>query len=442
MIDTPAPLRLLPADDEQRTLLHNEVHARPPARIRLPALVVYVAVLNEGVSREQECEHLRRLPGQQDLTTERLLGNFLRLRFEGYTVKWERHTEFTRYSIVQPLPALAALGASEPDLLSELVVAREWLRDIPGRTIAAIQLAMAHGDLGTVEATMARARRWFGDRPVVASVMGNNGHSWAITDFQLRDSGFERVLVLAPPAITETRAGRISQRLLELETYRLMALRGLPVAKSLGATLGEAERQLADITARLENKSASEQDLLDTLVALAARIERAMAEHDYRFAATRAYDTLVGQRLAELREQPVPGTQTLGEFMQRRLSPAMATVAATSQRLASLSERVARTSALLRTRVDIATEAQNQQLLEKLTRGQELQLRLQTTVEGLSIAAISYYVVSLLLYGVKAVKAAGVPLNVEIATGALIPLVLWGVWRTTRRIHQKLRHPH
>ncbi len=439
---TEADTRLLPDDDAQRDLLHNEVHARPPARIRLPALVVYVAVLNAGISRERECEHLRRLPGQQDLTPEQLQGNFLRLRFEGYTVKWERHTEFTRYSIVQPLPAQAALGASDPDLTSELVVAPAWLRDIPGRTIAAIKLAMVHGDLTTPETTMAQARRWFGERAVVASVMGNNGHSWAVTDFHLRDSGFERVLVIAPPATTETRAGRISQRLLELETYRLMALRGLPVAKGLGPMLGEAEGQLADITARLEYKSASEQELLDTLVALAARIERAMAEHDYRFSATRAYDTLVAQRLAELREQPVSGTQTLGEFMQRRLSPAMATVAATAQRLRSLSERVARTSALLRTRVDIATEAQNQQLLEKLTRGQELQLRLQTTVEGLSIAAISYYVVSLLLYVVKAVKAAGVPLNVEVVTGALIPLVLWGVWRTTRRIHEKLRARH
>ena len=439
---TEADTRLLPDDDEQRDLLHNEVHARPPARIRLPALVVYVAVLNAGISRERECEHLRRLPGQQGLTPEQLQGNFLRLRFEGYTVKWERHTEFTRYSIVQPLPAQAALGASEPDLTSELVVAPAWLRDMPGRTIAAIKLAMVHGDLTTPETTMAQARRWFGERGVVASVMGNNGHSWAVTDFHLRDSGFERMLVIAPPQVSETRAGRISQRLLELETYRLMALRGLPVAKGLGPMLGEAEGQLADITARLEYKSASEQELLDTLVALAARIERAMAEHDYRFSATRAYDTLVAQRLAELREQPVSGTQTLGEFMQRRLSPAMATVVATAQRLRSLSERVARTSALLRTRVDIATEAQNQQLLEKLTRGQELQLRLQTTVEGLSIAAISYYVVSLLLYVVKAVKAAGVPLNVEVVTGALIPLVLWGVWRTTRRIHEKLRARH
>ncbi|MFN7711119.1 MAG: DUF3422 family protein [Curvibacter sp.] len=439
MSDTPAPMRLLPVDDEQRNALHNEVHARPSARIRLPALVVYVAVLNEGISREQECEHLRRLPGQQELTPAQMQGNFLRLRCEGYTLRWERHTEFTRYSIVQPLPAQAVLGARTPRLLDALVVAPEWLREIPGRTIAAIQLAMVHGDLRAPDATMAQARRWFDDRPVVASVMGNNGHSLVVTDFQLGSDGFERILVIGPEATTETRAGRISQRLLELETYRIMALRGLPVAKALGATLGEAERQLADITAQLENKSASDQGLLDTLVALAARIERAMAEHDYRFAATRAYDTLVGQRLAELRERPIPGTQTLGEFMQRRLSPAMATVAATAQRLASLSERVARTSALLRTRVDIATEVQNQQLLAKLTRGQELQLRLQSTVEGLSIAAISYYVVSLLFYGVKAVKAAGVPLNVEIATGALIPLILWGVWRTTRRIHRKLR---
>lgn len=431
--------RLLPLDDDLRAVLHNEVHARPSARIRLPALVTYVAVLNAGVSREQECAHLRLLPGQHGLTLDALHANFLRLRFEGYTVKWERHTEYTRYSLVQPLPAHAALSAAEPDLSSGLVLPPNWLRDIPGRVFAAIELAMVHGDLSTSEATMAQARRWFGERVVVASIMGNQGHSWAVTDFHLRESGFERFLVIAPPTTTETRAGRISQRLLELETYRLMALRGLPVAKDLGAMLGEAEAALAGITARLENKSASEQELLDTLIGLAARIERAMAEHDYRFAATRAYAAIVDQRLEELREQPVSGTQTVGEFLQRRLSPAMATVTATAQRLSSLSARVARASALLRTRVDIATEAQNQQLLEKLTRGQELQLRLQTTVEGLSIAAISYYVVSLLVYGVKALKATGLHVDVEIATGALIPLVVWGVWRVTRRIHQKLK---
>jgi uncharacterized membrane-anchored protein len=450
---------LLPQDDPLRTELHNEVHARPSARVHLPALIVYVAVLNAGVSREEECAHLRQLPGQQDLNLAQLQGNFLRLRFEGFTVKWERHTEFTRYSIVQALPKAAFLGASEPHLLSQPAVEAAWMRSIPGRTVAAIQMAMVHGDLDDPRTLMAQAHTWFGERAVVASQLGFSpslprsagqaptlatpmGHSWALTEFRIGADGFERMLVIAPENTTETRAGRISQRLLEIETYRLMALRGLPVAKQLGPMLSESEEALAAITARLENKSASDQELLDTLVSLAARVERATAEHNYRFSATRAYDTLVSQRLKELRETAIPGTQTLGEFMQRRLSPAMATVAATAQRLGSLSERVSRTSALLRTRVDIATEVQNQQLLEKLTRGQELQLRLQSTVEGLSIAAISYYVISLLLYGGKALKAVGVPINPEIVVGALVPLVLWAVWRTTRRIHARLHNEH
>ena len=446
-ISTPAapmaPPRLLPPDDGQRVLLHNEVHARPTARVRLPALIVFVAVLNEGVSREQECEHLRQLPGHGDLTPDLLQGNFLRLRFAQHTLKWERHTEFTRYSLVQALPDDAGLGAAQPDLLRDLAVPPEWLASIPGRTVAAIELVMLHADWPepTPEgqaALMAQAQRWLGRDSLVASQLGG-GHSWALTDFALREDGFERMLVVAPHGTTETRAGRVSQRLLELETYRLMALRGLPVAKALSPMLADAERRLAAITAQLENKSTSEQALLDELVSLAAGVERATAEHAYRFSATRAYDTLVSQRLTELREKAIPGTQTMGEFMQRRLSPAMATVAATAQRLASLSERISRASDLLRTRVDIVTEAQNQQLLEKLTRGQELQLRLQSTVEGLSIAAISYYVISLLLYLAKAGKAAGLPLHPEMAAGAMVPLVLWAVWRTTRRIHERLQ---
>lgn len=450
--------RCLPADDDLRQAVHDEVHARPPARIRMPALITCVAVLNHGISRDQECAHLRQLPGQAALSADALTGNFLRLRLDALTVKWERHSEFTRYSVVQPLASQAWLGAAEPDLLAQLAVPSDWLRRIPGRTIAAIQLAMVHGPLDDAGALMAQAMTWLGGRTVVASLMGSNvqssnvtaeasdrhgyrhpmGHSWALTQFRLRSDGFERMLVIAPEGTSQTRAGRIAARLLELETYRLMALRGLPAAKALAPTLTQLEAVLADSTAKLESKSASDQELLDTLVALAARVERATAEHVYRFSATQAYYSLVNQRIKELREKAIPGTQTIGEFMQRRLSPAMATVAATAQRLNSLSERVARTSDLLRTRVDIATEVQNQQLLEKLTRGQETQLRLQSTVEGLSIAAISYYVISLLLYGGKALKAVGLPINPEMAAGALVPLVLWVVWRTTQKIHAKL----
>jgi uncharacterized membrane-anchored protein len=195
---------------------------------------------------------------------------------------------------------------------------------------------------------------------------------------------------------------------------------------------------LADIIDTLEQKGGDDQALLTRLVGLAAAVERMTAENAFRFSATAAYDKLVNERIAELRESPISGTQTIGEFMKRRLSPAMSTVASSAQRLASLSERISRASALLRTRVDIATEAQNRMLLEKLTKGQALQLRLQATVEGLSIAAISYYVVSLLLYAGKAAKAVGLNVQPELLAGALIPLVLWLVWSATRRIHDKL----
>jgi uncharacterized membrane-anchored protein len=100
----PAP-HLLPPDDALRRQLHDEVHARPPASLQLPALVTFVAVLNADISRDQEAAHLRALPGQAGLTAQSLEGNFLRLYLEGYSLKWERHSEFTRYSIVQPLAA-------------------------------------------------------------------------------------------------------------------------------------------------------------------------------------------------------------------------------------------------------------------------------------------------------------------------------------------------
>ena len=213
---TPAPASLLPPDDALRTVLHNEVHARPSARVRLPALIVYVAVLNDGVTREAECAHLRRLPGQQDLALDSLSGNFVRLRCDGFSVKWERHTEFTRYSIVQSLPDRAFLGATEPEMLSALVLTPDWLPNIPGRTVAAIKLVMLHGDLNDAHTLLAQAQHWFGGRDLAASQLGG-GHSWALTDFRLAASGFERVLVVAPPDMSATRAGRISQRLLELE---------------------------------------------------------------------------------------------------------------------------------------------------------------------------------------------------------------------------------
>lgn len=424
---------VLPPDDPLRVQLHNELHARPTPRIRLPALVLQVAVRHEGVSREDELEHLRRLAGLGELELDQLAGTYLRLRLAGGSLRWERHTEFSTYTLVQSLPGLEV--TPETDLLNHIIVDPEWLRGIPGRTLAALKLIMLEGP---AEKALEIARPWFAGRTVVASVMGRNGHSCVVTDFRLRSNGFERMVVVAPAGTGETRAGRIAARLLEIESYRMMALLGFPVARALREMLLESERALAQITARIRDTNRADAELLDELEALAARIEHAIAEHSYRFSATAAYHTLVKARLAELRETPIPGTQTLGEFLQRRFSPAMATVESTANRLMALSQRIERAGALLRTRVDIALETQNQELLNKLRRGQEMQYQLQRTVEGLSIAAISYYVVGLLHYLFKAGKEVGLPLSPELAAGLAIPVVLLAVWWLTRQIHHRL----
>ena len=124
--------------------------------------------------------------------------------------------------------------------------------------------------------------------------------------------------------------------------------------------------------------------------------------------------------------------------MDHRLAPAMATCSSAEKRLLDLSERIARASDLLRTRVDIEREQQNQSLLASMNRRARMQLRLQQTVEGLSIAAISYYVVGLVGYAAKALKEAGVPLSVELVTGGSIPFVLLAIWLAVRRIRKHL----
>ena len=432
----------LPVNDEQRLLLHDEIHTRPSATFKLPALVVYVAVLNTNVTTAEEFEHLKRLPQTQSLEFEKMKGNFLQLQCIGYKVIWERHSEFTRYTIVQSLPAHAQWGSDLPELGEYVATGGEWVKHIPGKTITAIHLGILNEGVNDPDAFY-KGKKWLGNGTLIGSKMGrtagSESHSQLMTNLKIGTNGFERILVLTASETSENRAGRIAQRLLELETYRVMSLLSLPIAKQLAIKLRDTEVKLVEITNRLEKQNEGDEVLMNDLATLAAQVESITAEHSYRFSATLAYDAIVRERISEMREQPLSGMQTVGEFMQRRLAPAIATVKATSDRLSALAERVARASALLRTRVEIAAEAHNRQLLEKLTRGQELQLRLQATVEGLSIAAITYYVVSLALFIGKALKAYGLNINPELLAGFCTPVVLLLSWRTIQRIHLGLK---
>ena len=259
----------------------------------------------------------------------------------------------------------------------------------------------------------------------------------AFTDFHVHSDGFSRFLLI-DRSFTPRQAGRTVQRLFEIETYRMMAMLALPVAREQLKRIAVIERELAELTDEIARQTAADETLLAALTAKAAEVERGLAASQYRFGACRAYHALVTRRIAELRERRLSGIQTIEEFMGRRFTPAVATCASASERLHELSRHVAQASALLTTRVEIAREKQNQDLLASMARRATLQLRLQQTVEILSVAPLTYYVVAIVGYGAKALKAAGLPVEPEIAEGVAIPIVALALILAMRWVHHRV----
>ena len=274
---------------------------------------------------------------------------------------------------------------------------------------------------------------------LVGSQVGDSA-AIALTDFRVRADGFSRFLLI-DRHMTARQAGRTVQRIVEIDTYRMMSLLALPVAQGLAPLITRYERELSEVTTVLE--SASEEDearLLERLTRLEAQIESGGAENHYRFGAAAAYYELVQRRIAELREVRIPGLQTFGDFTERRLAPAMNTCRAVAGRQESLSQRLARANQLLATRVDLTRERQNQALLESMNRRAKAQFKLQETVEGLSIAAITYYVVGLIGYIAKGIKALGWDVNYELVMALSIPIVAGLAAFGIRHIRQTVTH--
>lgn len=396
--------RHLPEDDALRTALHNEVLLRPPPRMGLPVQIACVVVRNADVDIAAECAHLAKLPGQKDLQVDQLAALHLRVQAGPCTLRWERHTEFTRYTLLRALPPSTLINDVPQQYVSQLLPDDDWLANIPGATLAAMHLVMLWGEPPHAVTRATAYDHWFAEGAAVASLMGNPTHACVVTDLALQSDGFERLLVIATPGMSEPRAGRIAQRLLDLETYRIMALRGLHAAQQLMPSVSALESELALVSGRLRNILVDNQALLDQLSPLHAALERHTADHRALFDACRVYAAIVTQRLTELHEKPAPETRTLTDLLRRRLAPAMATMNATAQRMDDLSMRVSHTTALLQTRVNAVAEAQNRQVIASLRDSKLVVKKLQRAVTGLALAAGTYFVISLALQLVAALR--------------------------------------
>ncbi|MGF1501228.1 MAG: DUF3422 family protein [Paracoccaceae bacterium] len=431
------PLKLL-TDHPERYATTNELHARPFQPVEIPGRILSLALMPLENAAERDAArdraHLTAFLDRHGAPHPAPEANHYEHDFDRFRMKWERHTEFVSYTLyergeTQDLFEGALIGLLPPD----------WLAEAPGQVIAAVQLEIltaADGE-GALECLRGPLRREFNAESLaVARVL--DGAALALGDFRIHEGGFSRFALVVYGEAGARRIGRLVQRLLEIETYRAGAMLALPVARKTARRLNEIERDMAHlITLVADDQAASESAILSELTELSADLEAIAAATAFRFGASNAYQALVHQRIQSLREERVQGRQLFAEFMNRRFVPAMRTCQAAERRLDQLSVRAGRIAELLRTRVNVAVEAQNQQLLASMDRRADLQLRLQETVEGLSVVAISYYAVSLAGY-VVAPAATGLGLSKDLATAAVaVPIVL-AVWAFVRRLRRRV----
>ena len=420
---------MIPNDHSQRVELNDELHARPPETLNAPLRLTYLALLSDWNSREDELAHISDLAQRFDAPLPAPGASHYSQSLGVFRLKWERHAEFSRYKFI-------VSGDEENPFLPPAVSAApgDWVATLKGEVMVATHVAILSATVSGLDHEAIGAR-WFGGNTLVGSTLAS-GAGIALTDFRIHCDGFGRLLVINH-GMTPRQTGRMVQRLVEIDTYRMMALLAFPIARKLAPELSRSELELARISGAMATAGEHEEPiLLDKLTRLAAEIDSSESKNYFRFRAAAAYYELVQRRIAELREERIAGLQTFQEFTERRLAPAMNTCRAVAERLGSLSARVARTTQLLSTRVDVTRERQNQAILASMNRRARLQLRLQETVEGLSLVAVTYYVAGLVGYIANAAKASGAAINPSLFVALSIPVTVVLVALAVRRIRK------
>ena len=410
-----------------RQALYEELHSRPSPLISGACEVVQFTLLADDALPTHQ--HLVALCHAFQQREPSLQSSCFYQLFEKFELRFERHSEFVNYSFIFPTETPFSSNGL-------LMLPKEWLASLPGELVAATRVVLVEE-----EPSHEMMKEFFaGERLSGAHVAELSAKVW--TSFKLHDDGFGRVLIFNRK-LSAYQSGRLLQRVLELETYRLLSLLALPVARNVAADLAEVEGNLAELNSRvsdIQNK-VDERQLLQAVSLIAADIEHRLASTHFRFAAAVAYHDLVNDRLRQLKEQPLEGMQSLQEFLQRRLTPGIKTIHAVKTRLEDTSQRIVQTTNLIQARVDLAIQEQNQNLLASMNSRSELQLRLQQTVEGLSVVAISYYLVGLLGYVFEGFKHLGVPLNTGMSKGIAAPIVVVSVFLAVRRIRAHINKP-
>ena len=416
----------------RRRELSDEVHARPPESLHTPCDLSYlVRKPQRGDDAVPAIESLRNLLSEFGVEGPVAATKHFTANLDTVRLRWEAHTEYHRYTLLGDADGLTPFDRMPANVLPE-----RWLGSLGQELLVAVHAQVIRMP-DWREKLDAISAQYFAGNVLIGSRVAE-GRGVALTDLRIHEDGFSR-FVLINEDMTEQQVGRFVQRLFEIETYRMMALLALPVAQQLSPALDDNERELTEIgQALVDAEENQEEILLERLTRLSASSQNRHQRSSYRFDAADAYYEIVQQRISELRESRIIGLQTFEEFTARRLAPAVKTYRAVSRRQKGILEQMARATKLLSTRIDIARQRQNQRLLESMNRRVKTQLRLQATVEGLSVAAVTYYISGLVGYLAKSSVEMGLNINPVIVTGASVPLVAFVVYLGVHRLREKI----
>jgi uncharacterized membrane-anchored protein len=418
----------IPDNHKLRFTLHNEIHARPPVPLKFPVSASHLAITVDDQEKVQERLHLISLCQRFGINPPPTEASHFIASFDTFLFHWEQHGEFSTYCFY-----VNNIDNNEPFAKAALAYAPiDWLDKLVGQTIVAAHAVIMPAN--EQQPSTENITRYFEGNAAVGAKM-TGGDALAFTDFRIHNDGFSRFIIF-DKKLQSQQAGRLLQRLFEIEIYRVMALLAFPISQELAPKVSQYEQRLSQITTTMALPDCDDGLLLDQMTRLAAEVESHISHSQFRFGAAEAYYKIVEQRITDIREEKIQGIQTIGEFLTKRMQPAISSCKSTAKRFRLLSERISNASQLLRTRVDISIEQQNQALLTSMDKRAKIQLLFQETVEGLSIVAISTYIISLLHTSVKAAHTLGYQeFHPDIIAGIAIPFVLIIVAIGVRRLH-------
>lgn len=409
--------------------LHKDFHSLTKGRLSCPAHIHHVSYLIDdeehstvGIENEIKC-----LVGGMKIDPDTIIkgdsyGAGCRTLDNGdiYILRWEIHSEYYNYQFWY-LPADREKCLSFGELETEIPTLPVCFL---GTKVTALDIIITDDP---AYSKPERIQELLGDTIYANRVMGTDIR--IMTNYRPDKRNRERYLVTTGnEAVLMDRIEQVVENIGQTENYYHLLLLPLPDYFTKLNTVGIIEKRVAErterITATMETAAGEDMEVwLKDLTSELSQIHNLNERLRHRFSATFHYDKLYNRALDDWHAEPLEHYEPLRNVLNRKTEMITDDYHRLIQRVDASEKSIADLISVLRTRIDLILQRQNLEMLEGMHATAKHQVKLQETVEGLSIIVISYYLTGLAGYVFKAMEKAW-GLNSSLATGIFVPIAI------------------